>query len=1205
MAAPVYDDEDTRQGLTDPLEDMYNAPAISDEERAYNQPAISDDERNAGGSQRARSLLGREREAATGRAGARQQMGKAPSNPNIQRGGLGAKRDASTESNVVRGGLGGTGLRKREEAANNDHLFNENDSGGGGFKNWSRRKRLMIAGTATGVISGGGFLGLLGIISGPAQIVQIGQLMQMLHLDEKNSQSDSRFLKQARNFKYIVTGQIERTRLGLVGNAIADKIDTRMRSAGIEPRIENGKFLGYTIDPTKLRGDDFSDMTDRSANGAKQFIQEKLGVPTEVTGDGKLVYDAGGRARDYFSDRRMLRSTLKLAGFNSVTGAISSNLMRQRFNITFHPLKKLAEKGDKKFKAWVDKFKSYVRNGSKPVAPTIDREKSTNKEGASTAEEVVEEGKAVGDDEGKLAKFRESVGGKFAAKGIGLIGVVCLLKFVSDTWDDIMKANILIPMARIGMDAVSLAAQLVSGVDVDEQQLGYYSNLLYDSKAKTSWSDARSVNAQTSAAASGPDIPQEAKINPEGNPVTRFISSVPGVDFACSSIGGVILIGVAAVLLAGGGWIAAGVAFAVGVGAQIGISYFTDMVANLLSANVVPALAAGAMRGSFIDYGVLLGANDTAAAKGSLPLPTGESKKLSDASQEYQQEEFEKQDLATRLLDPNDSRSLFGKVLQNQAPNPTDNISKFASGFLDIGKRFGTVLLSPFNSVLHAAPIANYDYGFPDVAFSKAEMNNVNFENPFENADRVAEILDANAAVPPKTNSGLVNYDNYIERAKACFGATISSVQATSEDGAETATQYKVNPPTANMFPTYKNMLVSDTAGTPTHCMDGQLLGDDTEQPVSDWLRIRMWLMDSETANAAACYINEDTDAIGKQACIDIGFSGSPSAGGTRDDPICGGTYTGAVGGSTQSAPAGGATIKVAVGGDVGAAVESANPGDIVAVAPGNYGQLSVSKSGAPQKCITIMGDGGMAIFDGGITMGGVQWVRLLNLTSTGSGSYGIEANGAKNIVMSNVEVNGSADGGIQIAGSALEGGDATKPHIIIDGCNVHGTNGGQDSSGEGEAISIADGTTNAEVRFCKVHENGEEGIDVKYSNDKLTNSSVHDNEVWSNGGPNVYIDGVNGVKVFNNKIYDVYKKGQGKSGIMLGCESEWAPSSPSQNIEIYNNETHDNDGRGIVAWDGGCGITNVNVHDNKLSGGDVIDLGAATNVTEANNTTQ
>jgi len=348
---------------------------------------------------------------------------------------------------------------------------------------------------------------------------------------------------------------------------------------------------------------------------------------------------------------------------------------------------------------------------------------------------------------------------------------------------------------------------------------------------------------------------------------------------------------------------------------------------------------------------------------------------------------------------------------------------------------------------------------------------------------------------------------------------------------------------------------------------------------------------EAESGNAAGNY-SEVADA-GASGGKYIKFGGGggttppPSTDPERTDWNCGGSFSGPVGGEIQPKPTGNV---VNAGGDPSSAINSAGPGDVVVVPPGSYGSLSVNGDGAANNCITIIGDGGMAVFSG-ITVRG-SYIRFINISSKGSGSYGWNLDNTNHLTLANVKVEGSNDGGINFPSSSFN---------LIDGCDVDHTNGGPGSSGEGEAISVADGTTDSEVRYCKVHDSGEEGIDVKYSNNKTTNVKVHHNEVFGNGGPNIYIDGVNGVKVYNNKVYGATK--DSKSGIMLGCESEWAPSSPSQNIEIYNNEIHDNAAAGISVYDGGCGIAHINVHDNVLSGGDDLDLGGASDVQESNNT--
>lgn len=310
---------------------------------------------------------------------------------------------------------------------------------------------------------------------------------------------------------------------------------------------------------------------------------------------------------------------------------------------------------------------------------------------------------------------------------------------------------------------------------------------------------------------------------------------------------------------------------------------------------------------------------------------------------------------------------------------------------------------------------------------------------------------------------------------------------------------------------------------------------------------------------------------------VKFGEGGGGGGGGaSRSDPYCGGSFSGPVGGSTQPVPAtSGKTLTVGSGkqhSSVSSALGAAAAGDNIVVDPGSYGSLSINKSGSAGKCITIVGNGGKAIFNG-INTGGSKYIRLMNMTTKGSGSYGVNANNSQYIVFSNFEVDGSRHGGIQIAGGR---------YVLVDGCNVHSTNGGVGSGGEGEAISIADKTTDAEVRYCKVYDNGEEGIDVKYSYN--TNSKVHHNIVWNCNGPNIYIDGGNGVEVYNNISYG--SRGGSKAGIGIASETTYGNTPQASDIKIYNNIVYDNANAGIQIWaEPGGKVFNISVYNNTVTG--------------------
>ena len=325
----------------------------------------------------------------------------------------------------------------------------------------------------------------------------------------------------------------------------------------------------------------------------------------------------------------------------------------------------------------------------------------------------------------------------------------------------------------------------------------------------------------------------------------------------------------------------------------------------------------------------------------------------------------------------------------------------------------------------------------------------------------------------------------------------------------------------------------------------------------------------------------------------------APTAGG-RADTICGGTFASAMGGSTEKVPAAsGKTLEVGSGkahASLSSALSAAAAGDNILVTPGTYSELgNFNKSGSNGKCVTIAGNGGKAIFKGGGKISG-SYIRLINIGLADSEGFALNSNGISNVALHNVEVAGAQDGGLYFTDSN---------NILIDGCDVHGTNS-TGTGAAGEALSIADGTTDAEVRYCKVHDNGEEGIDVKYSNDKNTNTKIHHNEVYNNRGPNIYIDGVNGVEVYNNKIYGTTEGS--KPGLVFGSEGQYAPEPVSRNIKVYNNEIYDNASSGIGTYtesggsiadveiygntlrgnNGGInvdGITNANVHDNTVDG--------------------
>ncbi|GAA1988704.1 glycoside hydrolase family 6 protein [Amycolatopsis minnesotensis] len=279
--------------------------------------------------------------------------------------------------------------------------------------------------------------------------------------------------------------------------------------------------------------------------------------------------------------------------------------------------------------------------------------------------------------------------------------------------------------------------------------------------------------------------------------------------------------------------------------------------------------------------------------------------------------------------------------------------------------------------------------------------------------------------------------------------------------------------------------------------------------------------------------------------------------------------------------PASGRTLTVGEGGRYGTiqqAADAAQPGDNVEIAAGTYaGGLRLEHGGAQDRYITFYGKGGPAVVTGGdgdrgqIAIGDTSWLRFIGVTAAGSAGFGAMANGADHLVFQDFRVDGSQDGGLVVLGSR---------DVLVDGCEISGTNA-RGTSADHEAMSLGEGSSGIEVRGCRVHDNGEEGIDVKYDDD--AKAKIHDNLVYDNRGPNIYVDSSSGVEIYNNTVYAT--KNETKAGIGLAVE-DYSESRKLDNVSVYNNVSYGNAGAGLGFWMESDGtMSNVRVVNNTFHG--------------------
>ncbi|MGI5126421.1 right-handed parallel beta-helix repeat-containing protein [Pseudonocardia sp. CA-107938] len=257
-----------------------------------------------------------------------------------------------------------------------------------------------------------------------------------------------------------------------------------------------------------------------------------------------------------------------------------------------------------------------------------------------------------------------------------------------------------------------------------------------------------------------------------------------------------------------------------------------------------------------------------------------------------------------------------------------------------------------------------------------------------------------------------------------------------------------------------------------------------------------------------------------------------------------------------------------------GQSIESANPqpGDVVEIAGGDYPSFTpkngaegayVTYRAAPGAKVVITGGG-----DGVLDLQNASWVHLDGITVKDGSRFAIQITGSDHIALTNCEVDGSQDGGMRIYETKF---------LHVEGCDVHGTNA-KGTSADSEALSL-EKVTDFEVFNNRVHDNGEEGIDIKYGS---SGGSVHHNASWSNRGPNIYIDGASDVDVHHNWAWDTTEGS--KPGIMLAAEAQWSSGNISD-ITVRDNVVWGNGGDGITLWEGN--FSGIKIVDNVFGDGD------------------
>lgn len=758
---------------------------------------------------------------------------------------------------------GRLGLAGRDESEKLGRGFTGEDSkrgflSGGRFslKNWTKKKVATYA--VVGVLGGGTIFGGT-ILQGPFQLVHFAQLLTKFHLQVRADESDSRVGKLGRYMYYLkggygAKGGVERTRMGVLGNKYADTITKKMKLSGIEPNYDKitGVDKGYKIVPKDLEGKDLDKhvVKDRkgkidnlkTAKNLEKAINAETGLKVKASVEGDHIKIDGDR--NTLKSRKLLKFMLKKSGYGKFSSAMLYRPMAKRAGISLHPLRaadrKVLLKAEEKYSKWRgEKQKQYSGGDSEMIKAgsgieeeegATENDKNEAKKANEAREGAEKDLKANEPKDTKLAKAMESKTFKATAGAAAIAGLLCLAKDINDGATKYKEAKVILPAMRIAGDFISLGSQIQDGnKDLDMETVGFYSKQLggVDSSGeKSSWMNAMTTRSELNKEG-GVDANGTLKSIGKGGPLDSVIGVSPvkqAVSAVCST-GGRIITGVFGAIT---GPVTAAITTPAGMifGPKV-----IGLLIDWLSPNPLDLFPVGADLGNTANYGARLSAREQGASTGGRELSPQESAQRKLEVNEESSREMSKKNIATRIFDLYDYRSIASQTLDAQVLTVDNLASILSSPFKSFGKIFSS-LITP--KIL--ADGAGYDYGFNDIGFSETELDSDATENPYKNADEVIKTI-------------LPSHPEYIDRAKKCMGVEID------------ATTYDI----VSLQAIDKNLEMKD------------LSSKDCTDKSQAYLKFRTYVFDTQTMMTLACYEADDTnpdDAEGTKACTDLGMEG-------------------------------------------------------------------------------------------------------------------------------------------------------------------------------------------------------------------------------------------------------------------------------------------------------------------------------------------
>lgn len=715
------------------------------------------------------------------------------------------------------------------------------------------RKKTVLGLLVPTIITGGGFMGF-SIMSGPAQFVQLSSFLEKVHLGSLEDFGDDRGSKL---LLYALLGRgTENGRLGATMNKAADKWEKAIENkAGLKPVYtqRTGRFVGYEISNLNRFHDYMGELDDKNSETIERLMGDGAEIRTAseirnsgtnrqtIVGGSNRNLEGNTRIIDLsgvsFRDRRVATRTINSAiGANRVVAGLASRLQIKRFGIDFHPLKNIvrrendrAEYRTQVLKQWVKNIKSDTRN-----TRTLNNTQETDDEGnpvqsdeakqaSDEANRIIDEGANTDSSSSGESNRASRVKLLATAGGAAVVGMMCAVHGAGEEAEERNLQNAK-EIIKIGKAVGHIGNQVKGMEDANLDEMGVYSDLIYDADTETSYWNAKSMQAEAGEPQTGPDISPAAKPT---NGIPGWLSTIKNNPLVSGVCGVLNAVGNLPILKQVGD-------VASKLQEQMpGYEAAKDYVFAFITNTEVDPVPRGAEGGSTINYGYHLAAADSWMSSGGAPLSDAQvaAIKADQATDDALQNESKS--FFARYLDPYEYESVGGSVAR---ATPTSN-AQVASMVSNLPVKIGSLFSKTFSAFLPTTYADEpYDYGVPKYGFTLEEQADGRFENPYENAKIIEDDANGNA---------LLNSLNDKYGSK-CFG-----VKAVVDGGG-----------------------VKLENGDPPNVVAIQ--GEDDCNPAKNsdpnFLRYRFYIADLVSAKSTACYFADDDTA-----CNELG-AGSVSS---------------------------------------------------------------------------------------------------------------------------------------------------------------------------------------------------------------------------------------------------------------------------------------------------------------------------------------